>query len=55
MEGAMHDFPSFLAGLAGLAALALALLARDWRVGIRERMWRREAHPLREWWLRHRH
>jgi hypothetical protein len=55
-EGAMNDFPSILAGLAGLAALALALLAHDWRDEIRGRMLRRGAqHPLRDWWLRHRH
>ncbi|GAB5100540.1 MULTISPECIES: hypothetical protein [unclassified Caballeronia] len=56
----MFDLPMFLVGLAALAAISIVLLADDWRDARRERMARRELeqaahHPLREWWLRHRH
>jgi hypothetical protein len=60
-EGAMLDLSHILTGLAALAALALVLLAHDWRDEFRERRALRAhaghaaRHPLREWWLRHRH
>ncbi|WP_160167917.1 hypothetical protein [Caballeronia insecticola] len=54
----MFDISSMLVGLAGLAAIGIVLLAHDWRDEHRARMAARERahrHPLREWWLRHRH
>jgi hypothetical protein len=53
-EGAMSDFPSVLVGIAALAALALVLLAHDWRDDLRQRDGAHR-HPLRDWWMRHRH
>ncbi len=58
----MLDLSSILVGLAALAALGLVLFAHDWRDELRERKQQRpqsqareEHHPLRDWWLRHRH
>jgi hypothetical protein len=55
----MLDLSSILVGFAALAALGLVLLAHDWRDEWRERREQvpgsRERHPLRDWWLRHRH
>jgi hypothetical protein len=56
-EGAMEGFSNILVGLAGLAAIAIVLLATDWREVHRHRMLMRHGlqHPLRDWWMRHRH
>jgi len=54
----MMDTSSILVGLAGLAALGLVLFAHDWRSEHREdRAMSGDArrHPLRDWWLSHRH
>ncbi|MDR5742355.1 hypothetical protein QCE73_04200 [Caballeronia sp. LZ029] len=54
----MWDFPSIFVGLACLATIVIVLLAQDWRDEHRRRVAARDPahrHPLREWWLRHRH
>jgi hypothetical protein len=53
----MDDFTNILVGLAGLAAIAIVLLATDWREVHRQRMLMRGGvhHPVRDWWMRHRH
>ena len=54
----MWDLPSIFVGLASLATIVIVVLARDWRDVHRQRMAAREhaqRHPLRKWWLRHRH
>ncbi|CDY73930.1 hypothetical protein BGLT_00106 [Caballeronia glathei] len=53
----MHEFTNILVGLAGLAAIAIVLLAHDWREEHRQRLMMRHSahHPLRDWWMRHRH
>ncbi|MDR5738868.1 MULTISPECIES: hypothetical protein [unclassified Caballeronia] len=54
----MTDLTSILVGIAGLAALGIVLFAQDWRMDDRRREpmhARARRHPLRDWWLRHRH
>jgi hypothetical protein len=53
----MHDFTRYLVGFAALAVLGIVLLVHDLREDIRHRAMsgRGPQHPLRDWWLRHRH
>jgi hypothetical protein len=54
----MWDLQSIFVGIASLAIIVIVLFVHDWRDAHRKRIAARahaQRHPLREWWMRHRH